>query len=73
MKKMLFSLWILTSMILSNVVQAYDEDVHFYQTYSMARFAGIKHEVAVKMALTTQWMDAGSVHLGDSKGFECRN
>ncbi len=57
MKKMLFSLWILTSMILSNVVQAYDEDVHFYQTYSMARFAGIKHEVAVKMALTTQWMD----------------
>jgi hypothetical protein len=36
---------------------AYDEDTHFYQTYSMARFAGIRHEVAVKIALSTQWMD----------------
>jgi len=37
--------------------QAYDEDVHFYGTYSMARFAGIRHEVASKIALAAQWMD----------------
>lgn len=36
---------------------AYDVDTHFYGTYSLARFAGIKHEVAVKLALATQWMD----------------
>lgn len=30
--------------------QAYDKDTHFYGTYSMARFAGIKHEVALKIA-----------------------
>jgi hypothetical protein len=36
---------------------AYDEDTHFYGTYSMARFAGIRHEVAVKIALGAQWMD----------------
>lgn len=57
MKKVFFSIAILTSIVFSNCAQAFDEDVHFYQTYSMARFAGIKHEVAVKIALTTQWMD----------------
>ncbi len=39
------------------VAQAYDEDTHFYATYSMARFSGITHEVAVKLALGAQWMD----------------
>jgi hypothetical protein len=37
--------------------KAYDEDTHFYGTYSMARFAGIRHEVAAKLALSAQWMD----------------
>lgn len=37
--------------------KAYDEDTHFYATYAMARYAGIKHDVAVRIALTTQWMD----------------
>ena len=36
---------------------AYDEDTHFYGTYAMARFAGIKHEVATKIALSAVWMD----------------
>jgi hypothetical protein len=36
---------------------AYDIDTHFYGTYSMARFAGIRHEVALKIATATQWMD----------------
>lgn len=37
--------------------KAYDEDTHFYGTYAMARYAGIRHEVAVKIALSAQWMD----------------
>jgi hypothetical protein len=37
--------------------RAYDLDTHFYGTYSMARFAGIKHEVALKIATGAQWMD----------------
>lgn len=36
---------------------AYDEDTHFYATYAMARYAGIRHEVATQIALSTQWMD----------------
>jgi hypothetical protein len=36
---------------------AYDIDTHFYGTYSMARFSGIRHEVALKIASGTQWMD----------------
>jgi hypothetical protein len=37
--------------------QAYDEDTHFYATYNMARYAGIRHEVAARIALGAQWMD----------------
>lgn len=36
---------------------SYDIDTHFYGTYSMARFSGIRHEVALKIATATQWMD----------------
>ncbi len=36
---------------------AYDIDTHFYGTYSMARFSGIRHEIALKIATATQWMD----------------
>ena len=36
---------------------SYDLDTHFYGTYAMARFAGIKHDVASKIATGTQWMD----------------
>lgn len=36
---------------------AYNEDTHFYGTYAMARYAGIRHEVASRMALSAQWMD----------------
>ena len=36
---------------------SYDVDTHFYGTYSMARFAGIRHEIALKIATGTQWMD----------------
>ena len=41
----------------STQLLAYDEDTHFYSTYAMARHAGIKHEVAEKIALSAQWMD----------------
>ena len=37
--------------------RAYDVDTHFYGTYSMARFSGIRHEIALKIAAGTQWMD----------------
>jgi len=36
---------------------SYDIDTHFYGTYSMSRFSGIRHEVALKIATATQWMD----------------
>lgn len=39
------------------LAHSYDLDTHFYGTYAMARFAGIKHEVAAKIATGTQWMD----------------
>lgn len=41
----------------SLTAKAYDLDTHFYGTYSMARFAGIRHEVATKIATGVQWMD----------------
>lgn len=41
----------------SLTVSAYDVDTHFYGTYSLARFAGIKHEIALKIATGAQWMD----------------
>lgn len=48
---------IFVALTLVSKAHAYDEDTHFYSTYAMARFAGIKHEVAMKIALSTQWMD----------------
>jgi hypothetical protein len=36
---------------------AYDIDVHFYQTYSMARYAGLRHEAAALIAASAQWPD----------------
>jgi hypothetical protein len=36
---------------------SYDLDTHFYGTYAMARFVGIRHEVATQIATATQWMD----------------
>ena len=44
-------------LLVSVSASAYDVDTHFYGTYSMARFAGIKHNVALKLALGAQWMD----------------
>lgn len=44
-------------LITSLPAQAYDVDTHFYGTYAMARFAGIRHEIAAKIATGTQWMD----------------
>lgn len=43
--------------LLCSKLWAYDLDTHFYGTYSLARFAGIKHEVASKIATGAQWMD----------------
>ena len=40
-----------------SLVQAYDVDTHFYATYSMARYAGLTHDVAAYIASATQWMD----------------
>lgn len=44
-------------LLISVSASAYDADTHFYGTYSLARFAGIKHPVAAKLALGAQWMD----------------
>ncbi len=52
---------LLSSLILSPSADAYDVDTHFYGTYSMARFVGIKHEVAAQIAMYTQWMDESYV------------
>lgn len=41
----------------SGAAHSYDLDTHFYGTYVKARFAGIRHEVALKIATATQWMD----------------
>jgi hypothetical protein len=42
---------------ISQKAYSYDEDTHFYGTYAMARYAGIRHEVASQIALSAQWMD----------------
>src|SRR4051812_29813945 len=48
----------MSSVLLTSISsQAYDVDTHFYSTYAMARYAGIRHEAAEKIALATQWMD----------------
>ena len=36
---------------------AYDVDTHFYGTYAMARYAGINHFIASRIATYAQWMD----------------
>src|ERR1043166_9283981 len=36
---------------------AYEYDVHFYHTYAMARYAGLKHEVAAAIGLSAQRPD----------------
>lgn len=52
------ALLFLTSLVFTaRPANAYDEDTHFYGTYAMARYAGIKHEPAMKIALSAQWMD----------------
>lgn len=56
MKKLLIKTMLFV-LLLTQTAQAYDVDTHFYGTYSMARFAGIRHEVALKIATGTQWMD----------------
>lgn len=49
---------LIAGVVLSSLsAYAYDLDTHFYGTYSMARFAGIRHEVALKIATAAQWMD----------------
>ncbi len=56
MKKLVLTTLALIGLI-SSAAQAYDIDTHFYGTYAMARFAGIDHEYASKIAASTQWMD----------------
>ena len=57
MTKAKLVLFALALSLISVTARAYDEDTHFYATYAMARYSGISHEVAVKLATTTQWMD----------------
>jgi hypothetical protein len=51
------ALVLVATLFAAGPAKAYDEDTHFYGTYAMARHAGIKHEVALKIALSAQWMD----------------
>ncbi len=50
---------LLSLLVLLSVQQswAYDEDVHFYGTYAMARYSGIGHETALTLAIANQWTD----------------
>ena len=58
MKKKLLTLTLSALVLLTSYKSnAYDVDTHFYGTYSLARFAGIRHEVALKIATSAQWMD----------------
>lgn len=57
MKKLIQTLIMPAVLLVSISASAYDVDTHFYGTYSMARFAGIKHPTALKLALGAQWMD----------------
>lgn len=56
-KNGLKSLLFLVCLSSFEISHAYDEDTHFYGTYAMARFAGIQSQVALKIALSAQWMD----------------
>ena len=47
--------------LLPSAAKAYDEDTHFYGTYAMARYAGINHEVASRIATTAEWMDESNL------------
>lgn len=55
--KNLKAMFVLLFLLPAFNANAYDLDTHFYGTYAMARFAGIRHEVAMKIATGTQWMD----------------
>jgi hypothetical protein len=57
MKKIMLNTFVFLLVVTSFKANAYDVDTHFYGTYSMARFAGIRHEIALKIATATQWMD----------------
>jgi hypothetical protein len=57
MKKLIKSIVGGAILLTSLSAKSYDVDTHFYGTYSMARFAGIRHEIALKLATGTQWMD----------------
>lgn len=57
MKKIFITLIASVLFLSTLTAKAYDVDTHFYGTYSLARFAGIRHEIAVKIATGAQWMD----------------
>lgn len=41
--------------------QAYDVDTHFYETYLMARYTGIGHDVALELATFDAWIDESAM------------
>ena len=58
MFRICYKLLLVTCILTISYAQAYGEDTHFSGTYAMARYAGIRHEVAVKMA----HFDASGLH-----------
>ena len=50
-----------SALVVTPQAKAYDEDTHFYATYAMARYSGIRHEVAAQIALSAQWMDGSYI------------
>lgn len=42
---------------ITSASSAYSVDTHFYESYAMARWAGIGHEVAIELATYNQWID----------------
>lgn len=57
MKKIFFTFPTLIITLFTLSSHAYDEDLHFYGTYAMARYSGIRTDIASKIALSAQWMD----------------
>ena len=61
-KRILFAVSaLITALAMPPSAHAYDVDTHFYATYAMARYAGIRHEVAARIAIGAQWMDESYV------------
>ena len=57
----LLMLFCVFAILPADQAEAYNVDVHFYEMYLMARYAGIGHETALQIATFNQWIDVSSM------------